>query len=315
VTIKHLKLWLSTVFFLTALIACSPVSTSDPNPGPPDNPSGDSTLPSDPPPSGVTPTPSPNGGELVMTFLNVGQGDSVLIQTPDGKSALYDAGRYKNLATQLVQARGVTTLDLAVASHFDADHIAGLTSVARAFKPTAFLNNGIPSSTITSGEVVAAMTEVGAQGLVASERTISLGSSVTLEVLPPAANAPASDQNANSVGLLVKFGTFRAFLGGDSTAGEEASWLAAYKSKLSGIDVYKSAHHGSAYNDTASFLEALNPKEVIVSVGKNSYGHPTASALALYASVGARTWRTDLQGSVTVRVSSGGTVVVQAEQP
>jgi competence protein ComEC len=212
----------SILWLTVTLLACSPAATTtDANLDPPDNPSSDSPLPADPP-TPITPPVAPSPGELTLTFFDVGQGDSVLIQTPDGKAALYDAGRYKDLATQLVQARGMIKLDLAVASHFDADHIAGLTSVARAFKPTAFLNNGIPSSTITSGEVVAAMTEVGAQGLVASERSIKLGSSVTLEPSCPRRRT-LRHQNANSVGLLVKFGAFRAFLGGDSTASEEAS--------------------------------------------------------------------------------------------
>jgi competence protein ComEC len=201
---------------LIVLAACNPVTTVTDDPTPPDNLPSDSPVPSDPPPSSTNPLPVPTAGTLRISFLNVGQGDSVLIQTPDGKSALYDAGRYKDLAATLVQARGVSKLDLVIASHADADHIAG-------FKPDFFLNNGVASSTLTSANVIAAMTDAGAQGLVASERTINLGSSVALDVLPPAANAPASDQNANSVGVLVRFGSFRAFLGGDSTSGEEAS--------------------------------------------------------------------------------------------
>jgi competence protein ComEC len=208
---------------LIVLAACNPVTTVTDDPTPPDNLPSDSPVPSDPPPSSTNPLPVPTAGTLRISFLNVGQGDSVLIQTPDGKSALYDAGRYKDLAATLVQARGVSKLDLVIASHADADHIAGLVSVAKTFKPDFFLNNGVASSTLTSANVIAAMTDAGAQGLVASERTINLGSSVALDVLPPAANAPASDQNANSVGVLVRFGSFRAFLGGDSTSGEEAS--------------------------------------------------------------------------------------------
>jgi competence protein ComEC len=77
--------------------------------------------------------------------------------------------------------------------------------------------------------------------------------------------------------------------------------------------VYKSAHHGSAYNDTGTFLNLLKPRDVVLSVGPNSYGHPTASALALYAAVGSGLWRTDTQGSVTVTVKTDGSYTVQPE--
>jgi hypothetical protein len=102
---------------LIVLAAFNPAATVSDDQTLPDNLPVDSSLLSDPPPSSTNPLFAPNAGELRISFLNVGQRDSVLIQTPDGKSTLYDGGRYKDLAAQFVQARGVSKLDLVNASH------------------------------------------------------------------------------------------------------------------------------------------------------------------------------------------------------
>ncbi len=251
--------------------------------------------------------------DLQIRFLNVGQGDAILVTTPDGKSMAYDAGRPKDLATNLIQSLGVTRLDLAVASHADADHIGGLEGVATALKPRVFLNNGIAGTTDTYARVIAAMKASGSQGLVATERTINLGSSVKLFVLPPSPDASKDDQNANSVGLLLEYNGFKAFFGGDSERSETSFWASRYKTQLAGVDVYKAAHHGSANNDTPEWLHLLDPSNVVIGVGPNAYGHPSFEALNEYEQAKADVWRTDQHGTVTVTVQADGRYTVTPE--
>lgn len=251
------------------------------------------------------------GQDLRIYFLNVGQGDSILVITPDGKSMVYDGGRNKDRAADLITGYGVTRLDLAVASHADADHIGGLEGIALRLKPKVFLNNGIPATTQVYQRVLQAMIQVGAQGIVVSERVISLGNSVKLQVFNTPPGMGADDQNAHSIGVLLQYGAFRAFFGGDSESNTEQGWLSLYRPLLGNLDVYKAAHHGSKSNDIPEFLNWLRPQDVVIGVGTpNAYGHPTPEALALYQSVRAGIWRTDQNGTVLINVKADGSYTV-----
>ncbi|GAA5513672.1 hypothetical protein Dcar01_02416 [Deinococcus carri] len=245
-------------------------------------------------------------GVLTIRFLDVGQGDAVLITSPEGKSVLYDGGRSEPRLQALLNLYGVQSLDLVAASHADSDHITGLIPGVRLFKPKYFLNNGIAGTTQTWNRLVTAAQQAGTQGLVAKDQTINLGS-VKLTVLAPPSGMPKNEQNPNSVGLLVQFGKFRALMTGDSETAETAAWLRKYPAATLGpIDVYKSIHHGARNGDNAAWLAAVRPRNVIISVGPNNYGHPTAEALALYKRVGATVYRTDREGTVTVVVQPSG---------
>lgn len=251
---------------------------------------------------------------LTLRFLNVGQGDAVLITSPEGKSVLYDGGRSEARLQTLLRQYGVQSLDLVAASHADADHITGLIPAVLLFKPRFFLNNGIAGTTQTWQKLVAAVQKAGTQGLVAKDQVINLGS-VKLTVLAPPAGMPRNEQNLNSVGLLVEYGAFRALMTGDSETAETAGWLKKYPANSLGpIDVYKSIHHGARNGDNAAWLKAIRPRNVVVSVGPNNYGHPTAEALALYRKAGARVFRTDQQGTITVTVQPGGKFTITTER-
>ena len=253
--------------------------------------------------------------DLKLYFLDVGQGDAILVVTPDGKSMVYDAGRSRDRAAQLVRNLGVTRLDLAVLSQGDADHIGGFEGIAAQLKPVRVLTNPLAASTQTYARVIEAFRLAGTQGLKAEERTINLGSSVTLRVMPAPPGVPMGDQNANSVGILIQFGAFKAFFGGDAESTTMRGWATKYASILKDLDVYKAAHHGSKRNDTREFLGLLRPQDVGIGVGaNNSYGHPQPEALALYSGVGASIWRTDLHGTVTVTVKPDGAYTVQTQK-
>src|ERR1700730_4123427 len=165
--------------------------------------------------------------QLEMRFLDVGQGDAILIRQA-AKTALVDAGRSANIILQL-QALGIDTIDLLVASHNHADHIGGMVAVLRG---TGGLH---PSAAYL--RTIQAVVESGAQYLRASDRTITLGSA-QLRVLPP---PPVHGQNNSSVGLLVEYGKFRALLTGDSELYELQHWL--HNETVPRVQVVKVAHH------------------------------------------------------------------------
>ncbi|WP_369409356.1 ComEC/Rec2 family competence protein [Deinococcus arboris] len=257
--------------------------------------------------------PTGPAGEVIIRFLDVGQGDAILVQSPEGKSLLIDGGRSAERMRGHLEALNLTALDLMVASHADADHIAGLVPAA-ALKPRLFLNNGLGGTTQTWERLVSALQDAGTTFAKASNQTVNLGS-VKLRVIAPPPGV-GDEQNENSVGIALQFGDFRALMTGDSETPETEGWLAQDRADLRGpFQVYKSIHHGAANGDSAAWLANVRPENVVVSVGTgNTYGHPTAQALNLYKQAGARVYRTDRQGTVTFRGRADGTYTAETER-
>ncbi len=232
---------------------------------------------------------------LQITFLDVGQADAVLIQEPGGRTALVDAGR-----RQLVQAlkeRGVTSIDLLVATHPHADHIGGMAGVLAAFPVRFYMDNGKPHTTATYTRLMQALeARPEITYLNAEPRRIRLGAAV-VEVLP-LLPVHSTDQNNRSVALLVRYGAFASLLTGDSEV-EQLNFLVG-KGAVPDVTVLKAPHHGSHNGFTPAFLRATRPEVVVISLGSNGYGHPAPEALAAFSLFTEHVYRTDRDGSVTV---------------
>ncbi len=238
---------------------------------------------------------------LRIIFLDVGQGDAVLIQAPEGQTALVDAG--PGDVVPLLRQLGAERIDLLVATHPHADHIGGMAQVISSLPVRFFMDNGDPHTTQTYRRLLAALdSRPEITYLEAVPRTISLGSA-SIEVLPLLPRG-AAGPNDRSVALLVRFGEFKAFLSGDSEV-RQLSHLVGQRA-IPDVALLKAPHHGSDNGFTWEFLRAAAPAVVVVSVGPNSYGHPRAEALAAYSGVGAAVFRTDLHGHVEVRGRGDG---------
>lgn len=241
-----------------------------------------------------------------IVFLDVGQGDAVLIRSPDGQTALYDGGRSGTRLLEYLEALGVMHLDIVIASHADFDHIGGLVRAVQVFPPRYFMDNGMPHTTQAYENLLEVVEAADSTYLEATERTLRLGT-VELEVLPPPNTG--SDQNENSVGLVLRYGAFQAVLSGDATTEQQEFWQAQYADSLRETDVYKAAHHGSRTGDKEVFLRLMNPEIVVISAERdNQYGHPHAEALESYRHVNAEIYRTDQHGHVTISVPKPGTL-------
>jgi competence protein ComEC len=234
---------------------------------------------------------------LYVTFLDVGQGDAVLITSPEGKRALIDAGPGADLGPALARW-GVDSLDLVIASHPHADHIGGMTQVLGSRPVRFYMDNGQPHTTRTY-EVVMKMLQDRPEitYLEAVPRTLQLGS-VTLRVLPMPPD-PGSNLNNRSVGIIVEYGSFSAFLSGDSERLELQHFVSAQV--VPDVTLLKAPHHGSNNGMTESFLNVAAPEVVVISVGsENDYGHPMPIALGAYARFSDQVLRTDRDGEVVV---------------
>lgn len=257
-------------------------------------------------------TPPPNG-QVSIQFLDVGQGDAILVRSPEGKTLLIDGGKSQSIMREQMAAHNISKIDVMVASHFDMDHIGGLIAAADA-QPTYFINNGIAATTQAYQKLVNALEAQGTIFQKANNQTIKLGSAEIQVIAPP--EGVGDDQNLNSVGIAVRFGNFRALMTGDSEKRETSAWLEEGRPDVKGpFQVYKSIHHGASNGDHADWLASVQPENVVISVGDNSYGHPTREALALYRKTGAKVYRTDQQGTITFTASGDGQYTVKTERP
>ena len=183
-----------------------------------------------------------------IDFLDVGQGDAILIRSPEGKTALIDAGPSKEIV-HLIRERGVKSIDLVVVSHHHADHYGGMDAVIKTFRPRFFLAT---DSSHTTPHYLKLLRLVRDSGITAifpttSPRKIELGS-VVLTVMPqPPENL--EDENDNSIGIRVQHGSFSTLLTGDSQAEERAFWERHVPDLIQNCTVLKLAHHWEQERD------------------------------------------------------------------
>jgi beta-lactamase superfamily II metal-dependent hydrolase len=247
-----------------------------------------------------------SGDGVTLVFFDVGQGDAVLIRSPEGNIALVDAGRGDDIVAML-RRYGVRQIDLAVASHGDADHIGGFEHVLRSFPVHHFMDNGVPHNTDEYAELMWSLVASGAEYVQAVAQEIQLGS-VTLRVLPPPLGSE-TEQNNLSVGLVVEYGEFKALLTGDSEIDEINYFLQV---GVPDVTVLKAAHHGSRDAVSPAWLSATKPEVVVISCGRfNLYGHPHLWAMRYYEAVAKEIYRTDRDGDVVVRGFADGSYHVE----
>ncbi len=250
--------------------------------------------------------------QLELHFIDVGQGDAVLIRSPSGQNVLYDGGRPATVVLDYLESVGVSSLDLVIASHPDADHIGGLQAVVEAYRPQFYLDDDIVAETDVYQELTTSVRALGVAELEPTARRVGLGAA-SLQVIPPPGDERLG-RNNNSVGVVVTYGDFRAALTGDAEEAEFDWWLGNVPELLGPVQVYKSSHHGSTNGDTLRSVTTFGPEAIVISVGEgNTYGHPEPETLALYQSISADIYRTDQSGTVVVSATADGNYTVDAQ--
>jgi competence protein ComEC len=251
---------------------------------------------------------APNG--LRVTFLDVGEGDSTLLQTGQG-AVLVDAGPPEaNVAGQL-RRLGVRRIDALVLSHPHKDHVGGAAEVLRRLDVGVVLDSGIPGGDREEKDARAEARKRGVPlRLARAGQDLELGN-LHLRILSPTGNAAASaagDANEAAVVAIASYGSTDVLLPADA---ESPFTLPLIRQP---IEVYKVAHHGSSDDGLPALLERLRPEIAVISVGRdNDYGHPTPSTLAALAAVpNLSVFRTDLDGRVVLE-SDGCTMTVEAQ--
>jgi competence protein ComEC len=248
-------------------------------------------------------------GMLEFHVIDVGQGDAIAVRTPHGHWILTDAGRMWNggdaarsTVIPYLRRRG-GDLALFILSHPHADHVGGAASVLKAFHPAWYRDAAFAGGSNPYHESL-----ITAQTIGVPWSRVHPGDSVVIDGVIVRFLAPDSvwtagltDPNLASTIALVRYGQVRFLLTGDAEAPEE-DWLLAHESGVLHADVLKVGHHGSSTSSTAGFLDAVQPRVAVVSVGVgNSYGHPDKSIMQSLLDRGVMVLRTDMLGNVVLR--------------
>jgi competence protein ComEC len=263
-----------------------------------------------------SPRDLPEKESVRLTFLDVGQGDAAVFETPEGAVMLVDGGGVSDVTDQgravvapFLWNRGIRRLDLVIASHPQLDHLGGLGSVLREFPVGELWTNGVDRDIPFFRHLQAVTTtrHIPVRAVTNADTPIQLGSCRVHVLNPglspstgPAPHAALAGKHLNNESVVVRLvcGKTAVLFTGDIE--QEAEERLAGRESLAS-EILKVPHHGSKGSLSERFLHAVHPEVGVVSVGHyNSYGHPAPAMLDLYRRLNIAVLRTDRQGAVTI---------------
>lgn len=253
-----------------------------------------------------------------ITFLDVGQGDCIWVESAGGEHFLVDGGSTSesNVGDYIIlpylKYKGVSKLDAVFLTHLDSDHISGVMELMEANKMEIKINRICISNAIIEDEAYEKLValcnvrKIPIYRLKAGDRIET--DSLKFEVLHPSADYKTDSRNAYSLVMKLESSGVSTLLTGDVEAdGEHASieWL-YQDTRFAGIDIYKAAHHGSKYSNTEELITYIRPKTTIISCGENNrYGHPHEEAVERVKQIGSDIIITKNTGAITINIKNG----------
>lgn len=252
---------------------------------------------------------------LRVSVLDIGQGDSILIQGPTGVQMLVDGGPDQSVLRQLPKEMGLfdRSIDMVVETHPDKDHIAGLADVLDRYRVSYFMSPGIPGTTAVSQRVDDAVAHESGIHTFTARRgmRIHLGGGAYADVLYPDHDVSKGETNEGSIVMRLVYGSTSFMLTGDAPSDVE-DHLITLDSNDGELPttVLKAGHHGSKYSTNDAWLAALHPQYVAISAGaNNTYGHPNPETIARIKNEGAKILSTIDLGTLRF-VSDGKTLLI-----
>ena len=262
--------------------------------------------------------------EMRVHFIDVGQGDCIVVELPDGKTMLVDGGgrgaKTEKAILRYLNALKIDVIDYLVVTHTDSDHCGAIGEIVRQKR---VLNAYLPTlSNFSRGVYAEAYAELLREDctLAETKRTLDLsqdgGTPYVLSFLYPYTQSSEKDGNAQSAVFWLDYMGASILFTGDMSAEEEEllirdasfGFFEDYGVELSSTEILKVAHHGSALSSSMSFLNHLNLEAAVISCGRdNAYGHPADIVLDKLDMLGADVYRTDENGHVILTVCEDGT--------
>lgn len=260
-----------------------------------------------------------NSEYLRVSFFDVGQGDSVLIQAPSGKDILIDGGPDQKVIGRLNETLPFYDkyIDMIIITHPHADHIAGLIKVLDKYQVGTIYYNEVDFKSSLYLQLIKKINDknfklvkVNKLDLINLEENINLELINPIEILDNTViknntDNNSEDKNVNNTSLVAKL-IYKedSFLFAGDAENEEENLLMQNNFDLE-ADVFKISHHGSPNANSQGFLQTINPDIAIISVGtKNKFGHPSMRVLKKIERAGAKIYRTDING--TIKIISNG---------
>jgi len=259
------------------------------------------------------PMPIPEGSAVVH-YIDVGQGDATLIVAPTGETMLIDAGE-RGDAAEYLEKHKIKTLDYLVFTHYDFDHIGGGDDVLELCEVKNVLASDYEPHNKTGKTLITLIEDEGANFLHPDKGdTFNLGD-IKIEVLTKALTASNkhSDENENSIVMMMTFGANKFLFTGDAENEREGEIIESYGKKLD-ADVYKAGHHGADNASSAELMALVTPDYGVFSCGVgNKYDHPRQGAVDRVAKYADTILRTDLHGDVLI-TSDGEALTYKTEK-
>lgn len=241
--------------------------------------------------------------KMHINVFDVGQGDSILVQTRGGYTILVDGGPDGKVMSALGKKIPFYSknIDLLVLTHPQSDHYGGLIEVIKSYQIKTLWINGESSDSKFYREFEELVLEKNIKKVVVSSGDqLLLSDNTEIKVISPKKKISTSDPNVNSIVLHISYGDFDAYLTGDAD-----SQVQPYSSKTEPVELLKVPHHGGKNALKESFVLELSPEISVISVGaRNPYGHPRADTIDILKRSGTKIFRTDKNGSVEI-VSDG----------
>mgnify|MGYP004535004273 CR=1 FL=1 len=245
-----------------------------------------------------------NAEGVYAAFIDVGQGDSIFLRSPNGKTMLVDAGTPDSFESiqNVLSEEGVTKLDVVVMTHPHSDHMGSMKRVIDNYDIGTFYMPDAVNTTSSFDRMLSALEKKKVKTKViwgSAKTTINWDGDVEVRVLSPIKGADYQDNlNDMSVVIKVTYGETSLLLTGDAESYAEELMIASEKELLQ-ADVLKIGHHGSSTSSSQAFLDAVQPKAVVISLGKNNdYGHPHRETMQRLKKLGTEIYRTDELGTV-----------------
>lgn len=262
-----------------------------------------------------------NPKNLEVSFLNVGQGDSAFIETPEGHQIIIDGGPSSAILGKLETRMQFwdKDLDLVILSHPEKDHMQGLLDILKVYKADYILWNGVIKNNSAEYDkwvnILEKQKKMGAKIVVAKSGQEIFAGDVLIDVLFPFESLEGkeikSSSNDTAVVPKIIYGKNRFLFTADIDMAGERKIIKSGEDVLA--DVLKVAHHGSKYSTSPEILQAVKPSIAVIEVGKNSYGHPTSEVLQRLANFGIKTLRTDQNGDITI-ISNGNSIKLLSQK-